>query len=58
MTIGEKLKQARIAAGITHRDLARRLNISQKYIESWETDQIELSDLALRKLEKLFKVRR
>lgn len=38
MTLGEKIKSARLHAGLTQQDLADRLLVSRQAITKWETD--------------------
>lgn len=39
MEIGEKLKQARKAAGVSQKELAERLQVYQKDISRWENGE-------------------
>lgn len=39
MTFGEKLKQARLQAGLSQEQLAEKLNVSRSAIAKWETDK-------------------
>mgnify|MGYP004646620275 FL=1 len=39
MTLGEKLTQARKAAGLTQADVAARLNVSRQAVSRWESGQ-------------------
>lgn len=39
MTLGEKIYQARIAAGMSRPDLKRSLGIPVRTLEDWESDQ-------------------
>jgi len=39
MTLGEKLTQARKAAGLTQADAAARLNVSRQAVSRWESGQ-------------------
>lgn len=39
MTLGEKLTQARKAAGLTQADAAAKLNVSRQAVSSWESGQ-------------------
>lgn len=41
VTIGTKVKQARLAAGLTRAQLGDRVKVSAKTIENWEGDQSE-----------------
>lgn len=39
MTLGEKIKHARIKAGMTQQDLAKKLLVSRQAISKWESDK-------------------
>ena len=39
MTLGEKLKKARLEAGLTQDELAARLMISRQAVSKWESDR-------------------
>ena len=39
MTLGEKLTQARKAAGLTQADVAAKLNVSRQAVSRWESGQ-------------------
>ena len=50
MNLGENLKEARKAAGITQKELAERLQVYQKDISRWETSKLTPSALTLREI--------
>ena len=39
MTIGEKIKEARIGIGLSQEELAEKLNVSRSAIAKWEADK-------------------
>lgn len=39
MTLGNKIRKIRNDAGLTQEEFARKLQVSQKTISSWETDR-------------------
>ncbi len=39
MTFGEKLKEARVKAGLSQEELAQRLSVSRSAVAKWETDK-------------------
>lgn len=39
MTVGQKIRQARIAAGMSRSDLKRSLGIPIRTLEDWESDR-------------------
>ena len=50
MNLGENLKEARKAAGITQKELAERLQVYQKDISRWETSKLTPNALTLREI--------
>lgn len=48
--MGEKLRAARIAAGLTQLELAKRVGCYQKDISRWERAEVEPTASVLRKL--------
>lgn len=55
MLIGEKIKQLRIAAGLTQSDLGAHLNVGKATIQKYECNQIQnLKTTHIRKLCALF----
>lgn len=40
-TFGEKLKEARLSAGMTQSVLAQRIGIKQQQLSQWECDKVE-----------------
>ena len=55
MLIGEKIKQLRIAAGLTQADLGAHLNVGKATIQKYECNQIQnLKTTHIRKLCALF----
>lgn len=55
MLIGEKIKQLRIAAGLTQADLGEHLNVGKATIQKYECNQIQnLKTTHIRKLCALF----
>lgn len=63
MEIGQKLKDARIASGLTQENVAEKINVSRQTISNWETEKtfpdiisvIKLSDLYSISLDDLLK---
>jgi len=39
MTFGEKLKEARLKAGLSQEELAQRMSVSRSAVAKWETDK-------------------
>ncbi|MFT8311769.1 MAG: helix-turn-helix transcriptional regulator [Sporolactobacillus sp.] len=39
MTLGEKIKEARAAGGLTQEELASKLMVSRQAVTKWETDK-------------------
>ena len=56
MTLGEKLTQARKAAGLTQADVAARLNVSRQAVSRWESGQSKPSTEKLLALGELYGV--
>lgn len=54
MTLGEKLTQARKAAGLTQADVAARLNVSRQAVSRWESRQSKPSTERLLALVELY----
>lgn len=54
MTLGEKLTQARKAAGLTQADVAAKLNVSRQAVSRWESGQSKPSTENLLALGKLY----
>jgi transcriptional regulator with XRE-family HTH domain len=50
MSIGENLKRARKAAGVTQVELAERLQVYQKDISRWENNELTPSAATLGKI--------
>lgn len=50
MTLGEKIKMARLEAGITQRELGEALNVTPSYISHFENDHYEPNKAQLDKL--------
>lgn len=46
MNLGENIKKARKAAGLTQKELAERLNVYQKDISRWESNTLTPSTIA------------
>ena len=40
MNLGKNLKEARMAAGVTQKELAERLQVYQKDISRWENNEL------------------
>lgn len=40
-TLGDRIKHARLAVGMTQRDLARRIGVSETTLRNWEGDHTE-----------------
>ena len=56
MTLGEKLTQARKAAGLTQADVAAKLNVSRQAVSRWESGQSKPSTERLLALGELYSV--
>lgn len=54
MTLGEKLTQARKAAGLTQADVAAKLNVSRQAVSRWESRQSKPSTEKLLALGELY----
>ena len=39
MTLGEKIKEARKAAGLSQEQFAEKMNVSRSAVAKWETDK-------------------
>ena len=50
MNLGENIKQARKAAGITQKALAEALDVYQKDISRWETNELVPNTLTFAKI--------
>ena len=50
MNLGENIKKARKAAGVTQKELAERLQIYQKDISRWENNELTPSAINLAKI--------
>ncbi len=50
MSIGQNIKKARKAAGVTQKELAERLEVYQKDISRWENDELIPSAINLAKI--------
>ena len=63
MDIGQKLKNARVSAGMTQEKVAEKINVSRQTISNWENNKsypdihsvLSLSDLYAISLDKLLK---
>ncbi len=56
MTLGQKIKELRIQAGLKQRELAYQLGIGEGFLSKIENDQKPLKREDLNKLNKLFKI--
>lgn len=56
MSLGSKLKDARIALGLSRADVAARLDVKPKTIENWELNAAEPSLKMVKKLSQLLEV--
>ena len=56
MALGEKLTQARKAAGLTQADVAAKLNVSRQAVSRWETGETVPNTETLKLLSALFDV--
>lgn len=50
MNLGENLKRARKAAGMTQKELAERLGVYQKDISRWEQNKLTPNAITLAKI--------
>lgn len=50
MDIGQNIKKARKAAGVTQKELAERLQVYQKDISRWENNELTPSAVYLAKI--------
>ncbi len=50
MSLGENIKLARKAAGITQKELADRLDVYQKDVSRWERDELTPSTTTFAKI--------
>lgn len=50
MNLGENIKKARKAAGVTQKELAERLQVYQKDISRWENNKLTPSAINLGKI--------
>ena len=50
MNLGENIKKARKAAGVTQKELAERLQVYQKDISRWETNELTPNAITLAKI--------
>ena len=50
MNLGENIKKARKAAGVTQKELAERLQVYQKDISRWENNELTPSAIYLSKI--------
>ena len=50
MNLGENLKKARKAAGVTQKELAERLQVYQKDISRWENNELTPSAIYMSKI--------
>ena len=50
MNLGENIKKARKAAGVTQKELAERLQVYQKDISRWENNELTPHALTLAKI--------
>ena len=53
---GERLRELRKAEGLTQKQLAEKLNISQKSLSKYECEQLDLNTELIIKICKLFQV--
>ena len=53
---GQKIKELRIERGLTQTELGKILNVTQKSISKYETEQLDLSTAITIKLCKFFEV--
>ena len=50
MNLGENIKTARKAAGVTQKELAERLQVYQKDISRWENNELTPNEITLAKI--------
>ena len=50
MNLGENIKKARKAAGVTQKELAERLQVYQKDISRWENNELTPNSITLAKI--------
>ena len=50
MNLGENIKTARKAAGVTQKELAERLQVYQKDISRWENNELTPNAITLAKI--------
>lgn len=50
MNLGENIKTARKAAGVTQKELAERLQVYQKDISRWENNELTPNTITLAKI--------
>ena len=50
MNLGENIKKARKAAGVTQKELAERLQVYQKDISRWENNELTPNAITLAKI--------
>lgn len=50
MNLGENIKKARKAAGVTQKELAERLQVYQKDISRWENNELTPNTITLAKI--------
>jgi transcriptional regulator with XRE-family HTH domain len=50
MNLGENIKKARKAAGVTQKELAERLQVYQKDISRWENNELTPNVITLAKI--------
>ena len=50
MNLGENIKTARKAAGVTQKELAERLQVYQKDISRWENNELTPNSITLAKI--------
>ena len=50
MNLGENIKKARKAAGVTQKELAERLQVYQKDISRWENNELTPNPITLAKI--------
>lgn len=55
MNLGENLKKARKAAGVTQKELAEQLDVYQKDISRWETGERVPNAIALAEICRILK---
>lgn len=54
MTLGESIREARKAAGLTQKQAAEKLGVSIQSIAKWEKEQLFPDDESMNKLSDLF----